>query len=219
MGFSLIITSLQVATLATAINVPFAMFIGWLLIKRNFRGKFILDILVSLPMAVPPVAIGFLLLLLFGRNGPVGSILYNLLGIEIVFTLIAAALAAAIVSFPLMTRTIMVAFGEVDERMELSARTLGASPWKVAFTITIPLAYKGILAGILIGFVRSISEFGATIVVAGNIPGYTQTLPTAIYTSVQTGDHNVAVRLVFLSISLAVVALLAHNYLLRRTRL
>jgi len=130
----------------------------------------------------------------------------------------AAALASAVVSFPLMARAIMVAMGEVNERLEMSARSLGAGPWRVAFTVTIPLAYKGILAGVLLGFVRALSEFGATIVVAGNIPGSTQTLPLAIFNNVQLGQDDVALRLVAVTIGLAVVTLLIHNWLLERTR-
>ena len=209
--------TLQVATVGTAINLPFALLISWLLVKRRFRGRFLVDVLVSLPLAIPPVAIGSFLLLVLGRQGPVGSVLHDLLGIDIVFTWVAAALASAVVSFPLMARTIMVAMGSVDQRLELSARSLGASPWRVALTVTIPLAYRGILAGMLLGFVRALSEFGATIVVAGNIPGRTQTLSLAIYTRTLVGDNDAAMQLVAVSIGLAIVTLLVHNWLLERT--
>jgi molybdate transport system permease protein len=210
--------TLQVAVVATAANLPLALAVSWLTVKKKVRGRFIIDVLVSLPLALPPVAVGYFLLLLLGRNGPVGSVLEDLLGVEIVFTWIAAALASAVVSFPLMARAIMVAMGEVNERLEMSARSLGAGPWRVAFTVTIPLAYKGILAGVLLGFVRALSEFGATIVVAGNIPGSTQTLPLAIFNNVQLGQDDVALRLVAVTIGLAVVTLLIHNWLLERTR-
>ena len=209
--------TLQVATVGTAINLPFALLISWLLVKRRFRGRFLVDVLVSLPLAIPPVAIGSFLLLVLGRQGPVGSVLHDILGIDIVFTWVAAALASAVVSFPLMARTIMVAMGSVDQRLELSARSLGASPWRVALTVTIPLAYRGILAGMLLGFVRALSEFGATIVVAGNIPGRTQTLSLAIYTRTLVGDNDAAMQLVAVSIGLAIVTLLVHNWLLERT--
>ena len=209
---------MQVAVVATAINFPVALALSWLLVKKNIRGRFIIDLLVSLPLALPPVAIGYFLLLMLGRDGPVGSVLHNLLGIDLVFTWVAAALASAVVSFPLMARTIMVAMGGVDVRLEASARSLGAGPLRVFFTVTVPLAYSGILAGVLLGFVRALSEFGATIVVAGNIPGRTQTLPLAIFTNVNTGDNDAALRLVAVSIGLAVVTLLAHNWLLERSR-
>ena len=209
--------TIRIAVVATAINVPFALAISWLIVKRKIPGRLVMDMLVSLPLAVPPVVIGYLLLLLLGGNGPVGALLSRYLGIEIVFTWFAAALAAALVSFPLMARTIMVAMGGVEEHFEMAARSLGASALRVFFTITVPLAYRGILAGVLLGFVRAISEFGATIVVAGNIPGRTQTLPLAIYSRVLTGDDATAIRLVSLSVGLAVITLLLHNWLLEKS--
>ena len=186
------------------------------MVKRRIPGRFLLDILVSLPLAIPPVVVGYVLLLMLGREGPVGSVLHSVLGVDLVFTWVAAALASAVVSFPLMVRAIMLAMGSVDERLEMSARSLGAGLIRVALTITVPLAYRGILAGVLLGFVRALSEFGATIIVAGNIPGRTQTLPLAIFTNVQTGKDDVALRLVAITIALAVVTLLAHNWLLER---
>jgi molybdate transport system permease protein len=148
----------------------------------------------------------------------VGIALRETLGVDIVFTWVAAALAAAVVSFPLLFRAVMAAMETVDERLELSARSLGAGWLRVALTITIPLAYRGILAGLLLGFVRALSEFGATIVVAGNIPGRTQTLPLAIFENVQLGEDADALTLVAVSMSLAVISLLVHNWLLERTR-
>ena len=218
MDLSIVGLTLQVAALGTAINLPIAVALSWLIVKRRVRGRFLIDLLVSLPLAVPPVAVGYFLLLMLGRESPVGSVVYGLLGVDIVFTWVAAALASAVVSFPLMARSIMVAMGGVDERLEKSARSLGAGMWRVIFTVTIPLAYRGILAGILLGFVRALSEFGATIVVAGNIPGKTQTLPLAIFTNVQLGEDDAALRLVSVSIGLAVVTLLVHNWLLERSR-
>mgnify|MGYP002027337249 CR=1 FL=1 len=208
--------TLQVALVATLINLPIGLGVSWLLIKRSIPGRFIIDMLVSLPLALPPVAVGFFLLLLLGREGPIGALAHRLLGVDIVFTWVAAALASAVVSFPLLARAMMVAMGEVDPRLEMSARSLGAGPWRVALTVTIPLAYRGILAGVLLGFVRALSEFGATIVVAGNIADRTQTLPLAIYTSVQLRDDATALRLVAAAITLAAVTLLAHNWLLQR---
>ena len=210
--------TLQVAAVGTAINLPLALIASWLLVKREFPGRFLLDVLVSLPLAIPPVAIGFFMLILLSRDGTVGGPLHDLLGIDLVFTWFAAALASAVVSFPLMARAMMVAIGDVDSSLEKSARSLGAGPLRVVMTITFPLAYRGILSGVLLGFVRALSEFGATIVVAGNIPGRTQTLPLAIYTRVQVGDNSLALQLVGVSIALAVLTLLVHNWLLGRSR-
>ena len=209
--------TLQVAVVGTAINLPIALCVSWLIVKRRIRGRLVVDALVSLPLAVPPVVVGYALLLLLGKNGALGGLL-DRLGIEVVFTWFAAALAAAAVSFPLMARSIMIAMGEVDERLEMAARSLGAGALRAALTITIPLAYRGILAGTLLGFVRAVSEFGATIIVAGNIPGKTQTLPLAIYSRVIAGDDALAIRLIAVSVGLAVATLLLHNQLLSRSR-
>ena len=216
--FETLLITLRVAAVATLINLPVALALSWLVVKQRIRGAFLLDILASLPLAVPPVVVGYMLLLLLGRRGPIGGFLDRALGIEVVFTWVAAALAAAIISFPLMARAVMVAMQEVDERLERSARSLGAGRFRVALTVTLPLAYRGVLAGVLLGFVRAISEFGATIVVAGNIPGRTQTLPLAIYESVQLGRDGEALALVSISIMLAVATLAAHNWLLLRYR-
>ena len=216
MELSVLTLSLQVAVVATAMNIPVALGVSWLVVKRKVPGSFVIDVLVSLPLALPPVAIGFFLLQLLGRDGPVGGVVHQVLGVNIVFTWVAAALASAVVSFPLMARAVMVAMGGVDERLEMSARSLGADAWRVLFTVTFPLAYRGILAGVLLGFVRALSEFGATIIVAGNIPGRTQTLPLAMFSDIQLGHNDDAMRLVGISIALAVAALLVHNWLLKR---
>ena len=218
MDISLILLTLQIAVVATVINLPIAIGLGWLIVKRRVRGSFLLDVLVSLPLALPPVVSGYFLLLLLGRGGPVGSLTRDILGVDIVFTWVAAALASAVVSFPLMARGVMTAIEGVDERLERSARSLGAGALRVAFTITLPLAYRGIMAGVLLGFVRALSEFGATIVVAGNIPGRTQTLPLAIFEKVQLGRDADALRLVGVSIALAVATILVHNWLLSKSR-
>lgn len=217
MDWSLLALTVQVGAVATLINIPVALGLSWLVVKKKVRGSFLLDLLVSVPLAIPPVAIGFFLLLILGRESPVGSIVHDVLGADLVFTWVAAALASSVVSFPLLARPIMVAMGEVDERLEMSARSLGAGPLRVALTITLPLAYRGILAGVLLGFVRALSEFGATITVAGNIPGKTQTLALAIYTNVQLREDAEAMRLIGISVVLAVATLLAHNWLLSRT--
>jgi molybdate transport system permease protein len=215
---SIIRLTVQIAIVATAINLPIALAVSWLVVKKKIRGRFIIDVLVSLPLALPPVAIGFFLLQVLGRDGFVGSPVHRLLGVDIVFTWVAAALASAIVSFPLMARSVMVAIGGVDERLEMTARSLGAGPLRAALTVTLPLAYRGILAGTLLGFVRALSEFGATVVVAGNIPGRTQTLPLAIFSSVQLNKTDDAMRLVAVSIALAVITIAAHNWLLDRSK-
>ena len=207
--------TLRVAALATLLNLPVALFLGWLVVKKRVRGGFALDVLASLPLAVPPVVVGYMLLLLLGRRGPVGAFLRDAFGWEVAFTWAAAVLASAIVSFPLVARAVMVAMQEVDERLERSARILGAGALRVALTVTLPLAYRGILAGALLGFIRAMSEFGATIIVAGNIRGQTQTLPLAIYDNIQLGRNADALTLVGLSVALAVATLAAHNWLLR----
>ena len=213
-----ILLTLQVAVVATLINVPLALAVSWLVVKRRVPGRILIEAVVSLPLALPPVAVGLFLLLLLGRDGPIGGLLDGILGVDVVFTWVAAAIASAVVSFPLMARAIMVAMGDVDARLEMSARSLGAGPLRVAATITVPLAYRGILAGLLLGFVRAVGEFGATIIVAGNIPGRTQTLPLAIYQKVQTRDDDAALALAGVSIVLAAATLLVHNWLLERGR-
>ena len=216
MEIALLELTLRVAILATLINLPIAIIVAWLVVRRKVWGSRFIDIAVSLPLAVPPVVVGFLLLLLLGKEGLVGKIVDRVLGTDIVFTWVAAVLASAIVSFPLIARATMVAMGAVDERYEMSARTLGAGSVRVFLTITVPLAYRGVLAGVLLGFVRALSEFGATITVAGNIPGKTQTLPLAIYSSVQIRDDEMAIKLAIISVVLAVLTLIIHNWLLAK---
>ena len=199
-------------------DIPFALALGWLVVKKRVRGRFILDALASLPLALPPVAIGYALLLVVGPNGPVGRLAEELFGARIVLTWFAAALAAAAVSFPLMARAFMSAMDGVDERTERAARTLGAGPLRVFFTITLPTARRGVLAGALLGFVRALSEFGATIVVAGNVRGQTQTLPLAIYENIQLGRDAQTLILVSLSIALAAATIAVHNRLLAGSR-
>lgn len=215
--WALIELTFRVAIVATLLNIPISLGVSWLLVKTRMPGRFLVDVLVSLPLALPPIAIGFFLLLLLGRNGPIGGAARFLFGIDIVFTWGAAVAAAAVVSLPLMARAMMVAMSGVDERLEMSARSLGARPWRVFFTITTPLAYRGIIAGILLGFVRAISEFGATITVAGNFAGKTQTLPVALYQAILIRDDTLAFQLVAVAIAIAVATLIVHNWLLART--
>ena len=216
--FRTLAITLQVAVAATLMDIPLALALGWLVVKKRVRGRFILDALASLPLALPPVAIGYALLLVVGPNGPVGRVAEELFGARIVLTWFAAALAAAAVSFPLMARAFMSAMDGVDERTERAARTLGAGPLRVFFTITLPTARRGIMAGALLGFVRALSEFGATIVVAGNVRGQTQTLPLAIYENIQLGRDAQTLILVSLSIALAVATIAVHNRLLAGSR-
>ena len=214
---SIALLSIKVAVVATIMSLPLAIAIGWILGKKNFKGKTILETLVSLPLALPPVATGYFLLLLLGREGAVGKLFATFFDFDIVFTWGAASIAAAIVSFPLMVRPIVVSMASVDVTLERSSLVLGAGKIKTFLSITLPLSYKGILGGTLLGFVRSLSEFGATIIVAGNIPGKTQTLPLAIFGHVQMGRNRDAMELVMVSISIAVISLLIYNRLLTKT--
>ena len=214
--FEVIALSLQVAAVGTLVGLPVALFIGWLLAKSTVPGKPVLDTLVSFPLVLPPVVTGYFLLLVLGRDGPVGAAMHGLFGVDVVFTWVAAALAAGLVAMPLMVRSIEIAMSGVDPRLELAARSLGAGPLRTFFSVTIPLAYRGILAAVLLGFARGLGEFGATIVVAGNIPGKTQTMPLLIFNRLQVGDDAAAVRLIIASIVLAMVALTVHQRLARR---
>ena len=208
--------SLRVALAATLMALPFALAAAWFLAGGRRRGRVVVDVLVTLPLVLPPVVSGYALLVLLGRDGPLGGLLFRLLGVEVVFTWVAASLAAGVIAFPLMVRAMEIAFAAVDRRLEQAARSLGAGPIRAFVTVTLPLASRGLLAGVLLGFIRGLGEFGATIVVAGNIPGRTQTLPLAIFTSVETGKDDVALRLILLSIGLAAATLVAHAVLLSR---
>ena len=208
--------SLRVAVVGTLIGLPVALMVGWLLAKSSIRGKVLLDTLVTFPLVLPPVVTGYFLLILLGRNGPIGQLLHNLFGVDVVFTWVAAALAAGLVSLPLMVRAIEVAMANVDPRLEFASRTLGAGPLRTFFGVTVPLARQGILAAVLLGFARGLGEFGATIVVAGNIPGRTQTVPLALFNRIETGDDAAAVRLIAVSLILAFGALILHHRLVHR---
>lgn len=214
---SIVLLSLQIAGLAMLFVIPIGIATAWLLARKSFRGKFVLEAATTLPLALPPVLVGFVLLWATGGNSWPGRAVNSLLGVDIVFTWVAAAIAAAVVAFPLSVRAFTSAIAGVDSRLEVAARGLGAGPLRVFFTITLPLAYRGILAGMLLGFVRAFSEFGATIVIAGNIPGRTQTVPSAIFTRISTGDDAAVWRLAIVSVVIAIAALGAHNYLLRRS--
>ncbi len=208
--------SLQVAALGTLIGLPIALWVGWLLAKSSIRGKSVLDTAVSFPLVLPPVVTGYVLLLLIGRDGPIGAVLHSLFGVDAVFTWVAAALAAGLVSLPLMVRAIEVAMSSVDPRLELAARSLGAGPLKTFSSVTVPLAYRGIVAAAFLAFARGLGEFGATIVVAGNIPGKTQTMSLFIFNRLQVGDDGAALRLIVACLVLALLSLSMHQHLVRR---
>ena len=213
-----IVLSIQIATLATLINLPIALIFSWLIVKKQIRGSAALEVLMTIPLAIPPTIIGFFVLVIFGINGPIGTITNNLFGFNIIFTWLAATLVTAIISFPLMARAIIVSMSEVEPSLEKTALGLGAGPIKVFFSITMPLSYRGIVAGSLICFVRALSEFGATIIVAGNMPGKTQTISLAIYSAIQSGDESTAFRLSAVALGIAIASLVVYNILLKKDK-
>lgn len=202
------------ALIATAVMLVPGVAIGWLLARTNFRGKALLETAVSLPLVMPPVATGLLLLWLLGRRGPLGFLL-ELLGVEVVFTPGAVVIAMVIMGLPLLVRTARSGFEQATKRYEQIAETLGAGPWRVFTTITLPLAFRTILAGALLGFSRALGEFGATIVIAGSIPGHTRTLALGIYSFAEMGQNRDAAILLFISIAIAFTAVLVSNQLTR----
>lgn len=211
--------SLLVATTAVAISLPLAVAVAWLLARRDFPGKTLFDALVHLPLVLPPVVIGYFLLVLFGTKGPIGGWLYETFGIRLIFTRWGAALAAAVMSFPLMVRAIRLALEAVDRGLEAAARTLGASRIDVFFSVTLPLMLPGIVAGCIVAFAAALGDFGATITFVGNVQGETQTLSLAIYSLTQTPDGDAAaLRLVTISLVLALTALFVSEWLARRVR-
>jgi molybdate transport system permease protein len=208
--------TLRVGAVATAAILPLALASGWLLARKSFRGKALLQALIALPMVLPPVAVGLALLLLLGRRGPLAG-LWSALGVEIVFTWWAAALAAAVVGFPLLARACEQAFAEIDPRYERLARTLGDGPVRAFLRVTLPLARRGVLYGTLLAFTRALGEFGATALVAGILPGRTETLALGIYARVQLGEDREALLLCAASFAIALAAmLLAEGWLRER---
>lgn len=200
------------ALTATAVMLVPGIALAWLLARRRFPGKAIVETLVSLPLVIPPVATGLLLLWLLGRRGPIGRLL-DATGIEVVFTARAVVMAMAIMGLPLLVRTARAGFEQVTRRYEQIAETLGAGPWRVFSTVTLPLASRNILAGALLGFSRALGEFGATIVVAGSIPGRTRTLAVGIYSFTETGQDSQAAILLAISVTIAFGAVLISNRL------
>jgi len=211
--------SLQVALVAVAGSLPLAIAVAWLLARHDFPGKTLVDTVVHLPLVLPPVVIGYFLLVLFGTKGPLGGWLYETFGLRLIFTRWGAALAAAVMSFPLVVRAIRLALEAVDRGLEQAARTLGASRADVFFSVTLPLMLPGIVSGCIVAFAAALGDFGATITFVGNVQGETQTMSLAIYSLTQTPDGDAAaLRLVAISLTLAVTALFASEWLARRVR-
>ena len=206
--------SISVALASTLLILPFGVALAWLFARKDWRLKSVAETIVLLPLVMPPVSTGLILLKLFGRRSPVGQWLYDR-GVEIVFNWKGVLIAMAVMSFPLLIRSVRTSFAEVNPRLEQIAATLGATPLKIFFVITIPLAYKGIVAGALLAFSRGLGEFGATILLAGNIPGQTQTLSLAIYNFVQLGKDPEAYTLLGITVALAFVFVWCSEWLLR----
>ena len=214
-----VLLSLKVSSVAVLFSLPLGIFVAWVLVRCQFPGKALLDSLIHLPLVLPPVVVGYLLLVGFGRRGVLGAWLYDWFGITFAFNWKGAVLAAGVMSFPLMVRAIRLALEGVDLRLEQAARTLGAGRWRVFFTITLPLTLPGIIAGTVLAFARSLGEFGATITFVSNIPGETRTLPSAMYTLIQTpGGESAAWRLCVIAIALALISLLVAEWLARVSR-
>jgi molybdate transport system permease protein len=209
--------SIRIAVVATAVALPFGVAVAWLLARKDFWGKSLLDGLVHLPLVLPPVVTGYLLLISFGRRGPIGAFLADNFGIVFSFRWTGAALACGVMAFPLLVRAIRLSFEAIDRRLEDAATTLGASPFRVFFTVTLPLALPGVIAGMVLCFAKALGEFGATITFVSNIPGETQTLPSAIYTLTQVpGGDAGALKLTAISIAISLGALLVSEFLARR---
>jgi molybdate transport system permease protein len=214
---SILVLSLKVALVCVMVILVPAVAVAWVLARKSFFGKSLLDSLVHLPLVLPPVVPGFLLLLLLGNQGLIGKYLHNTFGISLAFTWMGAVVASAVMAFPLMVRSARLAISQVDRGLEIAAQSLGAPPLKVFFTITLPLAMPGIITGLILAFSRSLGEFGATITFVGNIENETRTLPLAIYSYTQIPDGDFpALRLVILSMALALGALMISDKLERK---
>jgi len=215
---AIIALSLKVSAVAMVGVLPVAFALAWLLARKQFPGKVLLDAMVHLPLVLPPVVTGWLLLIAFGRNGPVGQWLEQWFGVSLVFRWTGAALAAAIMALPLMVRAIRLSLESVDPRLEGVARTLGAGPWRTFASVTLPLSMPGVLAALVLGLARSLGEFGATITFVSNIPGETRTLPLAIYTALQVpGGEDAVTRLALISVGISLAALALSEWLARRS--
>jgi molybdate transport system permease protein len=211
--------SLEVATRSVVFSLPLAVLVAWILTRTRFPGRTLFDAFVHLPLVLPPVAVGYVLLLLLGARAPLGAWLYLHFGIRLPFTTAGAALATAVMTFPLMVRAMRLSLENVDRGLEAAARTLGAGPLDRFFSVTLPLMLPGILAGAVTAFAAGLGEFGAVITFAANIPGATRTLPLALYTAMQSPDGDpLALRLAILSFALGLAGLLAAEFLVRRVR-
>jgi len=209
--------SIRIAVVATAVALPFGIAVAWLLARKDFWGKSLLDGIVHLPLVLPPVVTGYLLLISFGRRGPIGAFLDEHFGIVFSFRWTGAALACGVMAFPLLVRAIRLSFEAIDRRLEDAATTLGASPFRVFFTVTLPLALPGVIAGMVLCFAKALGEFGATITFVSNIPGETQTISAAIYTLTQVpGGDAAAFRLVVVAIVISLAALVTSEWFARR---
>ncbi|WP_380779311.1 molybdate ABC transporter permease subunit [Sphingomonas sp. R86520] len=208
--------SLKVGGVAMAVTLPIAFALAWVLARVRFPGKIVVDAAIHLPLVVPPVVTGWLLLLAFAPNGPIGGWLQAWFGVTVLFRWTGAAIAAGVMALPLMVRAMRISIEAVDRRLENAARTLGAGPWRVFWTLTLPLSVPGVLAGAVLGFARSIGEFGATITFVSNVPDETQTLPLAIYSALQQPGADALVwRLSAVSVGLSLIALIASEMLTR----
>ncbi|WP_288417376.1 molybdate ABC transporter permease subunit [uncultured Novosphingobium sp.] len=217
--WGIIALSLKISAVAIVLMLPVAFGLAWLLARTRIPGKLLIDALVHLPLVLPPVVTGWLLLLAFGNNGWIGGPLARWLGVSLMFRWTGAALAAAIMALPLMVRAMRISIENVDRRLEGAARTLGASRAHTFWTITLPLAMPGLLAGTVLGFARSLGEFGATITFVSNIPGETRTIPLAIYSALQLpGGENAVTRLALIAVALSLVALALSEWLTRSAR-
>ena len=211
--------SVKVAAVAALASLPPGVAVAWLLVRGRFPGKSLLDALVHLPLVLPPVVMGYALLVLFGRRGPLGQWLHEAFGITLAFRWTGAALACAVMGFPLMVRAIRLSIENVDRRLEQAAATLGAAPWRVFLTVTLPLAWPGLVAGAALAFAKALGEFGATITFVSAIPGETQTLSAAIYGLLQVPGAEAGIwRLAAVALAISLAALLASEWLVRRQR-
>ncbi|RIV85074.1 molybdate ABC transporter permease subunit [Aurantiacibacter zhengii] len=217
--WTIVALSLKVSVVAVLVTLPVSYGLAWLIARRRFPGRMLLDALVHLPLVLPPVVTGWLLLILLGRGGAIGGWLYDTFGITLVFNWTGAAVAAGVMALPLMVRAMRLSIEAVDRRLVGAARTLGATPLRAFLTITLPLSLPGIAAGAMLGFARSLGEFGATITFAANIEGETRTLPLAIYSQLQVpGSEDAVARLAVIAIVLSLGALLASEWLVRRSQ-
>jgi molybdate transport system permease protein len=211
--------SLSVALRSVLFGLPLAVLVAWLLARRRVAGRIVLDAFVHLPLVLPPVVVGYLLLLLLGTRGPIGAWLHDTFGIQLIFTATGAAIATAVMTFPLMVRAIRISLEGVDAGLEDAARTLGAGAWDRFWTITVPLMLPGIVAGAITAFAAGLGEFGAVITFVSNIPGETRTLPLALYTALQTpGGEALAARLAAISLTLGIAGLIIAELIARRVR-